>query len=160
MNPKRFKSLNGFWTNISPVKEGKKNHNYAEAFIQTGTDKEDKILFFFEKPNTNSKAYEKALTAFRTKQSSIVSGLSEDSEGKNNIENNENKKETKDRTNNQRIHTVPFVRHLFFLLKNEDKNFEPIHSSFICSVSRNILKESLFIFFQSFKRKILDLSYE
>jgi len=109
MNAKHFKSLNGFWTNISPVKEGKKNHNYAEAIIQTGTGKEDKILFFFEKPNTNSKAYEKALTAFRTKQSSIVSGLSEDSEGKNNIEDNEKKKKIKHRTKNRRIHTVSFV---------------------------------------------------
>lgn len=82
MNAKRFKTLNGLWINISPVKKGKKNHNYAEASIQTGTEQQDKILFFFEKPNTSSKAYESALTAFRAKQSSIVSSLTEDSEGK------------------------------------------------------------------------------
>ncbi len=85
MSSKRFKSLNGFWTNVSPVKEGKKNHNYAEGCIQTGVDQEAKVLFFFQKPGVTSKVYENALTAFQTKQSSVVSNLTEDAEGKNNM---------------------------------------------------------------------------
>ncbi|CAF1362844.1 unnamed protein product [Adineta steineri] len=81
MNNKRFKTLSGYWSNISPVKEGKKNHNFAEGHIQTGMNQEEKVLFFFQKPNTTSAAYENALTACREKKSSLVSGLSEDSEG-------------------------------------------------------------------------------
>ncbi len=59
MNNKRFKCLNGFWKSIFPVK-GRKKHNFTEGIIQTATDKEEKILFFFEKPNKSSNLHQKA----------------------------------------------------------------------------------------------------
>ena len=81
MAAKRFKTLSGFLTNVSPVKEGKKQHNWAEGFIQTGATSEEKVLFFFEKPRTSSAAYEKAVTAYKEKTAVAVSGLAEDADG-------------------------------------------------------------------------------
>ena len=67
MAAKRFKTLSGFLTNVSPVKEGKKQDNWAEGFIQTGATSEEKVLFFFEKPKTSSAAYENAVSAYKEK---------------------------------------------------------------------------------------------
>ena len=78
---KRFKTVSGYVTNISPVKEGKKQHNWAEGHIQTGATVEEKVLFFFEKPKLSSPLYESAVAAFNKKTAVSVSGLSEDKEG-------------------------------------------------------------------------------
>jgi hypothetical protein len=78
---KRFKTLSGYVTNISPVKEGKKQHNWAEGHLQTGANMEEKVLFFFEKPRLTSPLYENAVAAFENKTAVSVSGLSEGKEG-------------------------------------------------------------------------------
>ncbi|CAF1529982.1 unnamed protein product [Adineta ricciae] len=44
MASKRFKTLSGFVTNVSPVKEGKNKHNWAEGLIQTGSGNEEKVI--------------------------------------------------------------------------------------------------------------------
>ena len=82
MSAKRFKTLSGFLTNVSPVKEGKKQHNWAKGHIQTGANGDEKVLFFFEKPKVSSPLYENALSAFNKKTAVAVSGLSEDKDGK------------------------------------------------------------------------------
>jgi len=82
MSAKRFNTLTGFLTNVSPVKEGKKQHNWAEGHIQTGASTEQKVLFFFEKPKTSNAAYESAVAAYKEKTAVAVSGLSEDGDGK------------------------------------------------------------------------------
>ncbi|CAF1444005.1 unnamed protein product [Rotaria sordida] len=81
MSAKRFKTLSGFLTNVSPVKEGKKQHNWAEGHIQTGGSTEEKVLFFFEKPKVSSSLYENALSACNNKTAVADSGLSEDKDG-------------------------------------------------------------------------------
>lgn len=81
MSAKRFKTLSGYLTNVSRVKEGKKQHNWAEAHLQTGTGNEEKVLFFFEKPKVSSALYESALSAFEKKTAIAVSALSEDNDG-------------------------------------------------------------------------------
>jgi len=80
-NNKKFKTLNGFWTSLSPVKEGKNKHNFAEGQFQTADEEKQKILFFFEKPYKTNKAYENALNSLATKNSCMVSQLVQDSEG-------------------------------------------------------------------------------
>ena len=84
MSAKRFKTLSGYVTNISPVKEGKKQHNWAEGRIQTGVSTEEKVLFFFEKPKLSSPLYENAVAALNKRTAVAVSGLSEDKEGTSN----------------------------------------------------------------------------
>ena len=81
MSAKRFKTLSGYVSNISPVKEGKKQHNWAEGLIQTGANTEEKVLFFFEKPKLSSPLYENVMSAFNKKTGVSVTGLSEDKEG-------------------------------------------------------------------------------
>ena len=81
MSAKRFKTVSGYVTNISPVKEGKKQHNWAEGQIQTGANTEEKVLFFFEKPKSSSPLYESAMAAFNKKSGVSVSDLSEDKDG-------------------------------------------------------------------------------
>ena len=78
---KRFKTVSGYVTNISPVKEGKKQHNWAEGHVQTGANTEKKVLFFFEKPKLSSALYDNAVAAFKKKTAVSVSGLSEGKEG-------------------------------------------------------------------------------
>lgn len=82
MSAKRFKTLSGYVTNVSPVKEGKNRHNWAEGHIQTGSNTEEKVLFFFEKPKLSSSIYENALVALSKKGAVSLSGLSEDKDGK------------------------------------------------------------------------------
>jgi len=61
-NNKKFKTLNGFWANLSTVKEGKNKHNFAKGHFQTTDEEEQKMLFYFEKPYKTKKAYENAFT--------------------------------------------------------------------------------------------------
>jgi len=79
---KRFKTLSGFITSLTPVKSGKKDYDYAHGRIQTGTDNEEKLVFLFKKPSKSSAAYEATEKALLNKSSVTIDGICEDVDGK------------------------------------------------------------------------------